>query len=439
MTGFTLSGQSGRRLLSPEQLLRPLRKHGNSITDVINDVGVSCQNRERRRRRKKICANMMLRAVAKNKGLLEQRLLRTVGGKRGTASGRIPVAAMLSNGGGGGTAVELAAWKDNSSLDWRGLALAAAAASSVVLSSYNDNNTTNGITTKVGCEGVENPMWPSGVADEDVEAFVNDVLKDSTINMSAVPDAVEKQIYKTTVRLTLNVLYQVLSKLHGVQLFGHEFQLTRKRAPDGKGGIVMKRNTGVDDTILEQVADRLLANPAINQTFLPDVVERQLYCNCLKLVFGLLDTLVDTFRINLCGHDLKLHFEPSRNAGAISSLTDIDMDALKQHYISQHGPPTGVLGGLIVQLHASLYALILGIVDDLLANSEIELLAEDISIDVVKSSPSLWTGTTTTKSAKQRPRPQGKGAKGGTTGTNVAVFAAGVGVGAAAMMLAGRP
>ena len=248
-------------------------------------------------------------------------------------------------------------------------------------------------TEKVACEAsattkqiddTDNPLWPSGVDDRDVEAFVDSVLKDKTMNDPAIPDVLEKRIYKTTVKLVLNLLYKVVSKLDGVPLFAHrlDLQKERKQSTGKNGRFPQKTANDIDETVLEEVADRLLANPAINQAYLPDIVERRLYINCLKLVFRLLDTIVDTFQVTICGHDLKLHLEPSKQTAALkSSLTSIDLHKLQERYASNTDGT--VMGDFSAKLHASLYALILGLVDDLLANSEIQLLSDVISIDVV--------------------------------------------------------
>jgi hypothetical protein len=41
----------------------------------------------------------------------------------------------------------------------------------------------------------------------------------------------------------------------------------------------------------------------------PDFVS-VIYRNCPKLVFRLLDTLAITFVINICGHELRIYFDP---------------------------------------------------------------------------------------------------------------------------------
>jgi hypothetical protein len=88
--------------------------------------------------------------------------------------------------------------------------------------------------------------------------------------------------------------------------------------------------------ILGAVADRLLENPAINLRLLPDAIERQIFVNCLIVIFRVLAYIGNSFRITICGHDIGLEpheFEEAAKNAALhtrSSLSQIDMDGLKE-------------------------------------------------------------------------------------------------------------
>jgi hypothetical protein len=228
-----------------------------------------------------------------------------------------------------------------------------------------------------------NPLWPSGISEQDVNDFVDSVLNDSSINMAAIPDVVERAIYKSTVTMTANLLYQAIGQIHGIRLFGHdlilrrETSLTKNAAMDGQ-------HFGIDEKILEQVADRLMKNNAVNQALVPDTVERQLYINCLKLIIHLLDSIAASLCITFCGHDLRLHFEPSKKRMlAASSTTKLNTKEL-QEIARKAVDSDGIYGEFQVQLQASLYGLVLGLIDDLLANTEIAMLSDRIEIDIVQ-------------------------------------------------------
>ena len=280
-------------------------------------------------------------------------------------------------------------------------------------------------TTVVYCqERPPNPLWPAGISEKDLDDYVDSVLSDSSINMSAIPDFVERAIYKSTVSMTANLIYKALSNVHGVELFGHELQLQRDSPSSGKSSAIDGKQVGINDKIIEQVADRLLSNSAVNQTLVPDVVERQLYINCLKLIFHLVDTMAASFCVTFCGHDLRLHFEPSPKASisAASSTTKVNLAEL-QAIARNEVESEGIYGEFQIQLQASLYGLVLGLIDDLLANTEIEILSDRVSIDIVKA----------TAAAGNRKETYSKSLD---MASRLVPFSIGVGVGAAAAFAA---
>ena len=312
----------------------------------------------------------------------------------------------------------------------------------------------------------ENPLWPAGVSSQDVDDFVDDILKDPSFNISTIPDYMEQIIYTSTVRLTLNMVYSALSQLHGLHLLAHKFQLRRyEELPtevmehEHKHTRLQRGSVRIDDKVLEEVAARLLANKAVNQTFIPDFVERQLYVNCLKLVFRVLDSIAATFRITVCGHDMRLRFEPTSisnidrdvliNAAA-SSVTKVDIEAVK-NFARQAGVHDNknitnrgffrqrwdlTCDECITQLHASVYALILGIVDDLLANTELEVLSDRIRMDIVPIENSVPFKPS--KPVEGKTEQDTKTTRSVKSTHFLLPFAAGVGAGALMMSLVAR-
>jgi hypothetical protein len=327
----------------------------------------------------------------------------------------------------------------------------------------------------------ENPLWPNGITEKDVDELVNQCMNDPTINIRAVPDHLERQIYKSTIKLTFNTVYWGLHYLHGVELLGHAVQINRHRQPvesllptgESPPSLLLQTSgrfsSSLNELYLEEVADRMLANRNVNMTLVPDFVERQLYVNCLKLVFRVLDMLTASFRVRLCGHEFTIRLQQASNpeltpgAGAADQLTILQQSALKVSagpgllasdvrsaaIIKSFANYAGVVddveavtrptnapsqdnetavekpsrwqfakeltssllrertaglwdqvlyitglaahprNAFVQQLHASLYALILGIIDDVLANTEIEVLSDRISFDIRPLSTSL--------------------------------------------------
>jgi hypothetical protein len=262
---------------------------------------------------------------------------------------------------------------------------------------------------------IENPLWPGGISEADVDSLVREILRDPSINIAGVPDFLERQVYKSTVKVVLNAIYRALSNFQGKSLpAGHELKLGRFRQ---SGGLTKKRirdyylehlRDDTDDALLEQVADRLLENQAVNQKFLPDRIEHQLYVSCLKLVFRLIGMVAASLRVTVCGHELRLAISrqsaqalqvAAANRAALTTLA-IDVDHLhelaEQAGLSKEQQPW-LFGkqrrDFQMRLHAALFGLILSILDDMFAHTKIELLSDRIYFDIV---PSVTTPTTTT-------------------------------------------
>ena len=48
------------------------------------------------------------------------------------------------------------------------------------------------------------------------------------------------------------------------------------------------------------MAERLIANSSINMKIIPDFLEAQIFENCLKLVFRIIDMLARSVKLRLC-------------------------------------------------------------------------------------------------------------------------------------------
>lgn len=79
----------------------------------------------------------------------------------------------------------------------------------------------------------KNPLWPGGISDEDVDLLVKEIIKDPTLNIASIPDSLETQIYRSTVKIVLNAIYRTLSQFHRKPLpAGHELKLGRVKGKD---------------------------------------------------------------------------------------------------------------------------------------------------------------------------------------------------------------
>ena len=62
--------------------------------------------------------------------------------------------------------------------------------------------------------------------------------------------------------------------------------------------------------VLEAMANELLLNKNINQRWLPDVIEKEIYVNCIRIIFTIIDSIADSIAFHMCGHQLSINFTP---------------------------------------------------------------------------------------------------------------------------------
>lgn len=318
------------------------------------------------------------------------------------------------------------------------IAFATLTTTGLILSSTNENDASamhhfSTITTR--CEMSSKGRPPTtdtpnikfskmGVNREDVDALVRVIMKDPSVNMTMLPDPLEAQLYKSTILLTLNAIYSLLGLLDGVHILSHELTLsierddpTSQQQQDPPLNVIQPffdgTIQGVNDDVLRTVAQRLLMNPAVNSPWIPDALEEQIYTSCLQVVFRVIQIVLATFKIEICGHDLTLQLASSPErlesailAAATSSgngeyhhrITPIDLELLqsmaKRSGVDDTTHPDSSLwkrlftrSDFVQQLHISLYGLILGILDDLFSGHlRVQVLSDDVVFDLVPSS-----------------------------------------------------
>jgi hypothetical protein len=232
---------------------------------------------------------------------------------------------------------------------------------------------------------------PPQVCEQAIKKLVREILKDPSTNIRLLPDRIEAKLYSNTVRLTLNAIYRSLHCWDGKPfLLGHEFKLQHYPEMVGKTyTFEMAKTSNVNIELLEEVSDRLLENKNINQAMIPDVLERQIYINCLKVVFRVLNILQSSFRINFCGHSLGFYLNGTstsfasdtalrRASSIMSNLSSDQLHEFQRNAGAEEYKPSFFQGkhrrAWLSQIHATMFGLVLQIVQDMLDQSAIEFV-----------------------------------------------------------------
>mmetsp|Transcript_19300 Transcript_19300/g.31073 ORF Transcript_19300/g.31073 Transcript_19300/m.31073 type:complete len:208 (-) Transcript_19300:1368-1991(-) len=204
----------------------------------------------------------------------------------------------------------------------------------------------------------------------------------------------------------LNAVYFAMSSLDGISFLSHQIKIQRvtkkETQKEETKGFLAEQTKFVYVTVLEEVTDRLLANPAIDAKMLLDAIERKIYVNCMVVISRVLAVIVNSFRLTVCGHVFGLTLEPHQfedsamNVVAHSLLSRIDIDKW-QEFAESCGIPRedsetmtegfSLLNRIwnriefMANLQACLYSLVLGILNDMLTNSKTKILLDDISLE----------------------------------------------------------
>ena len=73
----------------------------------------------------------------------------------------------------------------------------------------------------------ESKIENNSISSDNISKFVDDLLNNREVNMSYLPDGIEKQIYKNLLVYALNIMKEVISTSK-VQVVGHEITFVIK-------------------------------------------------------------------------------------------------------------------------------------------------------------------------------------------------------------------
>ena len=143
---------------------------------------------------------------------------------------------------------------------------------------------------------------------EFVESLIDLLLADPRFNILVLPDAIEKQIYRSVIYMLLETLMSAVWNLNGLKLLHHEIELELiyDNIP-----IFIKNLETIDVGAIESLVDDLLADTSINIAWLPDSIEKTLYTTILLLIFTVLEVIAGSVEVTIIGHALKLSFGPN--------------------------------------------------------------------------------------------------------------------------------
>jgi hypothetical protein len=155
-----------------------------------------------------------------------------------------------------------------------------------------------------------------------INSYIDELLKNPELNIREIPDVLERHLYKFTIKLTLDAIFDAIVQLDGFELLGHHLSL--HFLPVDLAALP-RPSKPLDRKPLNQFVTKLLNEKLVNIGWLSDSIEHQLYFNCLILIFTVLQSFMGTTKIDLLGHSITIDMSPY----------DIDYQALVDRTIAR--------------------------------------------------------------------------------------------------------
>mmetsp|Transcript_21368 Transcript_21368/g.29932 ORF Transcript_21368/g.29932 Transcript_21368/m.29932 type:complete len:312 (-) Transcript_21368:553-1488(-) len=155
------------------------------------------------------------------------------------------------------------------------------------------------------------------VSSEEINEYARTMIENGRLKMVLFPgmsNDFQILLYAHCVKIMLCLVHESLWSIHGSQVFGYQVVLQQLQQRRRKHLLCADRDLGrcnpIDKKILEDFVDDMLRQPSLNSPFIPDVIERVVYLNCVIVVFNLIADLAQGVEISFLGHKMAWRFEP---------------------------------------------------------------------------------------------------------------------------------
>jgi len=143
--------------------------------------------------------------------------------------------------------------------------------------------------------------------EEQIDEFIDIILRDDTLNADGIPDAVERKVYKKIITKALEECMKAVYTMHGKEFIGHHVQLNKV-----SGKHLARPHVHVDKEAIRALAKILLDNKSINMSWLSDKFEEDLYVNMISVVLIVMQSFFSSSKLNIIGHSLSVSLRPTK-------------------------------------------------------------------------------------------------------------------------------
>jgi hypothetical protein len=162
-----------------------------------------------------------------------------------------------------------------------------------------------------------------------INKVVDSILNDNELNISWLPDSLERQVYIYIIKKAMDAVYQGVAHLHGMNILGHHIELELF-----EGKIPQNPREGLNFENLHIIVKKLLSNPVIakNLWFIPYRMKEELFFNTLLLILIVTQIVLGATKCDVLGHTVAAAFSQSPaspNLGQV--MSNIDSESVLEY------------------------------------------------------------------------------------------------------------
>lgn len=240
---------------------------------------------------------------------------------------------------------------------------------------------------------------------EFIEQMVYLLLQDPEFNIKRLPDAIESRVYKSVIYIIFDTIVDIIWNFNDTPLFGHvlEMEMLYSKLPESLPTNLEK----LDKLALQNLVDSLMQQELLNLSWLPDMIEKNIYFCIILITFHILQIIASATVINMAGHSLHLRFGPNgvgfnkfNNNGIETKFQSIlesdisqrNIDSLVDAMIANKELNSSLIPDFIEKnIYKSIYSLVLCLVDELFYDLHIDIMGNVINI---RLTPDTWREVT---------------------------------------------
>lgn len=232
-----------------------------------------------------------------------------------------------------------------------------------------------------------NPLNQPGMVEEHTNKMINAIIKNKHLNISYLPDILERSIYKFAIGITYSTLLNWTSRMHGLTFLNHEIIIELDRAFDSEAFATRMASEVIDSSRFERMVDLMLASDKINMGLVPDFIERRIYTSCLIIIFQALQAYARTSSVNFSGHKLEFDFKVNNDWSPEKVMSEMVLndDKIIEQLVIDHFSDANIawLPDFIEKPFVrNLYAMVPALIEQVLGQAELKILGNSVKLKI---------------------------------------------------------